>query len=475
VEAEATGAGKCLRWLEGWTDYRAEGNWRGAADVRFAAGPEWEAEILHAEASGKGRWNVKGEEIGVSLAGLQADVGELTFSGLEVQVDQNNLMLTGEIQMPVLSEKVLRGPERLKGRVDAWSDGLDLDDVQRRLKAMGIGAGSSAAAGAEAEAGAAGVSEVAAWMRKLELEGTVGATRVSYSDARTGARLRLEEFRNDYALKEGKLGAEFRASLNGGVIQGHVACDGTAEGIPVEFSLRSEKLRADANLRPMVESEFPGMVVTGFISEQYTIRNTVENLLKGSSVGDGPGMTICEEGVLYGPGGPAWMLTVFPGLKLVEYPWKTMTNTFDRLADGRKKNHMIFKGQDYDIFLDGVSTPVAEEKEYAEAMEKLEREYETVREVNEKLKAGEMTVSEQKARHLWYCYEGRGKLRQRKAQGERLSVTKIDYNVGAVVSQAGKELFDKPKTILPIPIFRSRGYVIGQFMVGLETTNTPLF
>ena len=78
----------------------------------------------------------------------------------------------------------------------------------------------------------------------------------------------------------------------------------------------------------MVENQFPGMEVNGTISEKKRLTMPLTDLVAGSIDWVGEGTTICTDGVLYGPGGPQWMLKAFPGLRLVEYKWEQIL--FDR-------------------------------------------------------------------------------------------------------------------------------------------------
>jgi hypothetical protein len=90
------------------------------------------------------------------------------------------------------------------------------------------------------------------------------------------------------------------------------------------------------------------------------------------------------------------------------------------------------------------------------------------------LNKGDIKLKKAKAQRLRRRAEGLAELWQRHQASEPLKAVHADYIVGGLVSVGGKELFDKPKEILRVPIFRSRSFIIGHFMVGIETTNVPL-
>ena len=180
---------------------------------------------------------------------------------------------------------------------------------------------------------------------------------------------------------------------------------------------------------------------------------------------------MCTEGVLYGPGGPGWMLKVFPGLRLVEYRWEKMTNDYERYVDGSKKNHLVFNGKHYDIYMEGVSRPVVEPNEYAAALAMLARDRQASQAKLAELQQDPAELQDESGRRVQKQAAGLAQLWQRHQAGGRLSISAANYVVGGLLSSGGIELFAKPKEILRVPLFRSHSYIIGRFMVGIKTEN----
>jgi hypothetical protein len=311
-------------------------------------------------------------------------------------------------------------------------------------------------------------------VRRCDLRGRFDFDRLSYVDPKNGARVNLQELKGDYALERGGLKTEFSAGLSGGIVNGIITCDLTDPNALVSQELETRELLANEALRPMVESEFPGMLVTGTISEKRTLQAFLKGLLEQSSDWTGTGTTVCTEGTIYGPGGPGWVLKVFPGLELVEYKWQTMSNHYEMFADGTKDNHMLFEGTAYNIYIDGRTKPLRDPNEYKEFITKLEKDRQGAQELVRQLDAGETTMKSEKEQLMRRNAKGLERLWQEHQRGEKLKIAVADYIVGALFKVGGKELFEKPKEVLRVPIFRSHSYIAGYNMIGIETTNVSV-
>lgn len=308
--------------------------------------------------------------------------------------------------------------------------------------------------------------EFAELLRLCEMAGSIQIERLGYTDGRSGVRLCPEQLHSSFRLRGGKAEMEYRTAINGGVVTGHVQCDLNQPDPVVYHSCVSTALGADDALRAIVESKFPGLEVGGTINEIYQLSNRL------STIGDlfswsGSGRTTCTDGLLYGPGGPGWLLKVVPGLKEVEYSWWEMTNEYERFSDGRGKNRMRFRGKSYDIYIDGLSSLVREPQEYDEIMKTLEEDLRTGREKLAKLEAEKSKLSSKADQRLRRRVEGLAELSAKYQAGRKPYAYVADYEVGTVVKIGSKDLFESPA-------FRSHSYIVGQFMVGIVTTNAGL-
>ena len=107
------------------------------------------------------------------------------------------------------------------------------------------------------------------------------------------------------------------------------------------------------NLKPFIDRTFPGMEVFG----QFTHTEALTQELVKGSVPVGRGETVLTDGLLKGPGAPDYVTNLLPGLRLTTYRFKRMSNVFEHMPNGDTENRMIFDGQQYDIFMFGVTRP----------------------------------------------------------------------------------------------------------------------
>jgi len=222
-------------------------------------------------------------------------------------------------------------------------------------------------------------------------------------------------------------------------------------------------------LNPLVESEFPGLEVEGSFSELKMLAADLASLLSGVDAWRGTGITVCREGVLYGPGGPDWMMKVFPGLKLVEYRWREMNNHFEILEDGSKKNNVLFNGELYNIYLEGVTNPLGGQEKYAEAIWALHTDLQESRAALAAPEGGVLRTSAAKARRMRLQNAGLEGLWRDYQAGAALRIYEANYVVGGILGMRSGKVFEKPRELLRVPIFNSLSFISGQTMFGMET------
>jgi hypothetical protein len=143
----------------------------------------------------------------------------------------------------------------------------------------------------------------------------------------------------------------FGCAMNGGTVGGEVAID-FREAVPVlSLAYDARDLKIDENLRPFIDTTFPGMKVKGTIST----RNSVTQRLAEKTFGVGRGETILTDGLLEGPAAPDYITAILPRLKMTQYYFSRMSNDFENKANGDVDNRMLFEGRDYDIYIFGVT------------------------------------------------------------------------------------------------------------------------
>jgi len=144
---------------------------------------------------------------------------------------------------------------------------------------------------------------------------------------------------------------EFRCALNDGTIGGKMVLDFRSQPPVATLSYNASNLKMAANLKPFIDTTFPGMQVFGSL----TTRATLTLVLAEKTFPAGRGETILTDGILEGPGAPEYITSVLPGLKLTQYRFNRMSNDFENKENGDTDNRMIFQGKSYDIYIFGVT------------------------------------------------------------------------------------------------------------------------
>ena len=405
---------------------------------------------------------------------------------LIAELEGSILSGTVEPDQPITADmpSVLPALSAPRGRIDILAQRIDVDELTallsmpRQISRQGDSVN-------QPPVSAETVDRILGFLTRCELNGSARIDKYSYTDPHGQSRLQPDELRCRYQLRQGLAHVTYLTALNGGVISGEMNCDFNDPNGTIRHHRTSRSIGISEAIRPIVESEFPGLIVNGTISEDYELTCDLRCLLDRPTSPAAPlpeqlcgfagtGTTVLTDGLLYGPGGPGWLMSVFPGLKLVEYEWEKMTNRYESFPDGRKKNTMLFNGRDYDIYIEGASGPVRDHRKYQQVMTLLERDQQQAKKRFNALQRGELKLSFRKRQRLEQRLRGLELLLGRPRRGRPLSVSEADYIAGGILCSGGKKLFEKPREILRIPFFRSQSYIIGRHMIGTKTTNIPL-
>jgi hypothetical protein len=143
----------------------------------------------------------------------------------------------------------------------------------------------------------------------------------------------------------------FGCAMNGGTVGGEAAVD-FREAVPVlSLAYDARDLKIDENLKPFIDTTFPGMKVRGTLS---TRANLTQRLAE-KTFAVGRGETILTDGLLEGPAAPDYITRFLPRLKMTQYYFSRMSNDFENKPNGDVDNRMLFEGRDYDIYIFGVT------------------------------------------------------------------------------------------------------------------------
>jgi hypothetical protein len=296
------------------------------------------------------------------LAGpVSYDGQRLATDGLNIVVGRSDITLVAYIQQP---DRAPTGSVVLRGKA------LDLKEIQDLIQdtSAQVAAWTSAAAAAAPAPGPAppGKTVPASPTPLSEQLGRWGQRLLG--DAQLAAELALDrvslvipEWNTTYELTglkgEGRLSGRqftvpgFRCALNDGTISGEMALDFRSQPPVATFSYNASNLKMAANLKPFIDTTFPGMQVFGTL----TTRAALMQVLAEKTFPAGRGETILTDGILEGPGAPEYITSVLPGLKLTQYRFNRMSNDFENKENGDTDNRMIFQGKAYDIYIFGVT------------------------------------------------------------------------------------------------------------------------
>lgn len=424
-------------------------------------------------------WNLDRWPMEFQIREMELSSARLLVPEATLRAGENHLTLVTDVAEPIISwEGLVHEFQQPKGRIDVLSGKLDLDDIQEIVNAWQkkplstqIVSGTQTTREVATAFRYEDISEFLSKLHRCNLTGRCEFDNLNFTDPANSVRMDMDKMLGRYEVTDGIFQVQFIAGLGGGVVEGTIRCDLDQATPVLEYSQTARQLQANEMLGGIVESEFPGLEVTGTISEKKKMTGDLYQILATSQGWQGEGVTQCSQGVLFGPGGPGWMLRVFPGLKLVEYDWREFTNEYDLSSDGTKKNKMLFKGSTYNIYINGVSKPIQETDQYQAMIRALETDLQANREELKALESGKLELRESKAQRLRIQTAGLEQLWQKHQAGQTLRAFQADYNVGGLVSTGGGKKFKTPTEILRIPIFRTQSYIVERYMVGIQTSN----
>jgi len=454
--------------LEGNLNLKVVGAWH------FGSTPTGDLRRATLTGTLRSRW--QGKPFEISCEGGQADPTELRIGALKMQTGENQLNLIVDVHGPWLTGTDKQNPQ-VSGRIDMLAQHVDMDDLLA-FSGPELPLGKPVESIPSEQEARSLLSKIRNFLHGWELNGSAHIHHFSYTDTHGDCRLHPQELQCQYQLQNGKADTSYQAALSGGIVRGTLTCDLNQPDGTIQHFRESIDLVVDEALQPRVESEFPGLVVTGTISENYTLNHTLVDFIRDPQAmvyeWSGAGTTVCHRGLLYGPGGPAWLLKVFPGLELIEYPWELMDNQYERFRDGSQKNHMRFTGTLYNIYINGTSTLVRQQADYDKVIKILRRDEKKAREQWENVTDGTTRPAFPKRKLIEHRLKGLGELLEKYNSGKRLRIARAEYEVGVLMGSATDEMADDSREFLQVPVFDVHGYIVGRFMVGTETKNIQL-
>jgi hypothetical protein len=196
------------------------------------------------------------------------------------------------------------------------------------------------------------------WLHPADLRVDLFARRYRNYDKNVRQVNPLDEFRLRAHLRQGRLDVSYDGGLNGGTVSGGMSAD-LARPLPlVHHAMDIREVHAAENIQPQISALFPGNEVNGRFSLAQDVKVQLWRMLANGQdtrcpvIPVGKAKMIATQGVVVGKGAPDFVTSVFPGLNLTRYPYKTMTGFTRYRPDGVAENEMIFHGL-YDVYMIG--------------------------------------------------------------------------------------------------------------------------
>ena len=277
------------------------------------------------------------------------DHERLETDGLDVKVGDSDVRLVTYIARP---------NDDPTGSVIVRGTALDLAEVQEiiRQTSESLVPGDAEESGdQEATGGGVRLGEhIHRLLARAHLSADVRLDRVTLVVPKWEARYDLENLEAEGRLAEGHLVMpRFRCRLNRGTVTGQMRLDFRQDPPVLHVAYDARDLAMAENLKPFIDTTFPGMKVFGTLSTRAT---RMQPLAAGAHP-VGRSETVLTDGVLDGPGAPDYITNLLPGLKLTRYHFNRMTNVSEQRPDGVTDNRMLFDGKAYDLFIFGVTHP----------------------------------------------------------------------------------------------------------------------
>ena len=395
---------------------------------------------------------------------------ELWAPRLAVRLGENDLALSARVEDMSAADPSLQ--RDLVARAEILAGHIDLDDVNAFIERLGLPVHEAEQAPSAAPADPCSIADLLGVLRRIRLDAELDIDELQLTDAANQARLDMRACDGSISLQQGQCAIDFNAALSGGLVSIQLSSDLNVSDPLFHQEFSATDLQATESLKPLVETEFPDLEVLGTITEYRHTQALLSRLITDPDAWSGTGNTILHRGVLHGPGGPAWLLRVMPNLKSVVFPWNYMYNDFELLDGAGKRNQLVFDGDLWNIYIDGVSTPVKDDQSYQQAIESLYRDRIAALDQVARMEAAAATADASVLARMRRRAIGLGKLIAAHEAGYHLRVTAANYRVGLLVGPTLRPLSALPdRRLLRVPAFYTTGYIVGSFMVNVTTSS----
>jgi len=283
---------------------------------------------------------------------ISYDGRRLATDGLRLAAGRSDVTLVAYVSDP---GRAPRGSLFIRGKTVALEEVQALvEETSRRLASWAAPPGQAEAAVRTRmdDLSARLARRLRGLLGRADVSGDIALGEVTLAVADLGASYTLVGFEAECALSRRRFDVpRFACTLNDGTVSGKLAIDFAAEPPVLSVAYAAQELKMGDNLKPFIDRTFPGLEVHGLFTHTEAM---TQELAKGSAP-VGRGETVLTDGLLRGPAAPDYITNLLPGLRLTTYHFKRMSNVFEHMPNGDTENRMIFDGQQYDIFMFGVT------------------------------------------------------------------------------------------------------------------------
>lgn len=234
----------------------------------------------------------------------------------------------------------------LDGQIGLALENLDIEEIIQQTKKP-PDTGTSADKRELAEK-SSGPLEVMGWGRsRIMFMGSADRVVAPIAPDEPAAVLNALAWRG--SVEKGALSVDLAGAFEGGPLAADVRGDLVDPSVPLKIHYRADPTDLTRN---MVVKGFPGMTVDGPVTLDETL--TIDRS-KQSPATPSAGELIVEGGIVRGTAAPKWVTRLFPGLELASFKFNRMHNWYERDADGKTVNRIIFRGSPWSMYMNGYS------------------------------------------------------------------------------------------------------------------------
>lgn len=191
------------------------------------------------------------------------------------------------------------------------------------------------------------------FIARCNIDGSIALKRFIWEDE-VGVTYKWQAFGSNFKLADGRLAVQdFKAAWRGGVVSGAVDVDMTQQNPQVHTRYAIRNIAAGPEIQPLINHQFPDMVVKGHINQVYDARRRLFASAASPSYPVGSTLFEAFNGTMSGQAAPKWLTDLIPGLNMTTYKFERMQSIGQLLADGRADNRMLFEGSPYALYIDG--------------------------------------------------------------------------------------------------------------------------